>query len=191
MWIAAVVVVVLLLLVTLWSPMTWCASSSGKLFYVKRGPGQELVANRLELLTRQMHELLDAADAMYPGDARIANVRARWTGTLSETEQEGDIAFTMSKQTVSVCVRAPRGGLESENTTMYVLLHEIAHVATNTYGHTPVYWRNFRWFLEIAEKLNFYTYQDFDAIQTTFCGHSLGNNVLSCVKKKTCKTLLA
>ena len=190
MWIAAVVVVVLLLLVTLWSPMTWCASSSGKLYFVKRGPGQELVADRLELLTRQMHELLDAADAMYPGDARIANVRARWTGTLSETEQEGDIAYSLSKMDVRVCVRSPRGGLEPINTSMYVLLHEIAHVATDTYGHMPVYWMNFRWFLEVAEKLGFYKYQDFDAVQTTFCGHDLGNNVMKCVKTQKCKSLL-
>ena len=190
MWIAVLVVLILLAGMMRWSPMTWQQSSTGKSYYVKRAPGQELVADRLELLTHHTNKFLDAADIAYPNDFRIANVRARWNGTLSETPDSAGIAYTLNKQDLHVCVRSPERSLESVNTTMYVLLHEIAHVATDTYGHPPEFWTNFRWILEVAEKLGVYKYEDFDSIQTTFCGHQLGNNVLKCVKKSTCRSLL-
>ena len=191
MWIAAALLVLLLVFMLRRSPMTWQQASCGTAFWVKRAPGQELVADRLSLLTRSLKTLLDAADDAYPGDPRIANVRARWNGRLGETENYGDVAFSLNKNDVYVCLRSTTTGLlEDVNTSMYVLLHEIAHVATDTYGHPPEFWLNFRWFLEVAEQLGMYTYSDFDAVQTTYCGHTLGNNVLRCVKHKTCSSLL-
>lgn len=170
--------------------MTWQTSSTGKLFYVKRAPGQQAVADRLDLLTKNLNTLLEKADDTYPGDPRIAAVRSRWNGTLSEVSAKDDIAYSMNKQEIHVCVKSPEGELESENTSMYVLLHEIAHVATDSYGHKPEFWLNFRWFLEVADSLGLYEYEDFDTKETTFCGHTLGNNVLRCRKRGECESLL-
>lgn len=172
------------------SPMTWQRSSSGKMYRVKRGPGQEAVADRLEYLSGVLTTFLNKADDMYPHDPRIANIRARWSGTLAEVEHPGDIAYSLNKNAVHVCVRTADSGMQDANSSVYVLLHELAHVATDEYGHPPEFWVNFRWILEVAEKLGVYEYQDFDATKVTFCGHDLGNNVLSCVKRKTCRSLL-
>ena len=155
--------------------MTYQLAPSGKTYRVKQAPGQELVAERLDILSTKLHAFLDAA---------------RWTGTLSETERSDDIAYSLNKRDVHVCIRSDLDTIETMNTCMYVLLHEIAHVATDSFGHEPEFWRNFRWFLEVAEKLGVYAYEDFDVKQTTFCGHTLGNNVLSCVKRKRCESLL-
>lgn len=173
------------------SSMTWQMSTNGKMYYVKSGPDQHIVADRLDYLTEKLKDLLDKADDMYPYDDRIANVRARWNGRLSETSGHSEIAYSMNKRDVYVCIRSPdTGKIEPVNTSMYVLLHEIAHVATDEYGHPPEFWLNFRWFLEVAEKLGMYTYEDFDKTLTTFCGHTLGNNVLRCVKEKKCTSLI-
>lgn len=173
------------------SPMTWQSASSGASYYVRAGPGQDAVANRLDLLATRVRTLLDEADDMYPYEPRIANVRARWNGRLSETAGKNEIAYSMDKQDIFVCVRSPEtGALEPVNTSMYVLLHELAHVATDAYGHPPEFWATFRWFLELAEKLGMYEYEDFDGTITTFCGHTLGNNVMRCVKDHTCPSLL-
>lgn len=187
------IVVILMVVVggALWKPMVWQESSSGKYYYVKRAPGQRDVADRLDSLTNKLQTLLDKADDLYPGDRRIANVRARWSGTLAEVSGAEEIAYSMNKRDIYVCIRDPKDdSIEPPNTSMYVLLHEIAHVATDVYGHPPEFWLNFRWFLEVAESLVLYIYEDFDTKQTTFCGHTLGNNVLRCVKKNTCSSLL-
>ena len=138
----AVVVVVLILIglaAAQWlSPMTWQTSSNGTSYYVRAGPDQSVVADRLDVLARRLRTLLDKADDVYPNEPRIANVRSRWNGRLSETAGKREIAYSMDKQDVFVCVRSPEtGALESVNTSMYVLLHEIAHIATDAYGHPP------------------------------------------------------
>lgn len=190
--IVLVAILIVFLAVRWWTPMTWQTSSSGKQYYVKRAPGQELVADRLDFLTASLQNLLDKADDVYPGDPRISNVRARWNGRLAEVSSSGEVAYSLNKRDIHVCIRGPAGYIEPENTSMYVLLHEIAHVATDDYGHTPRFWLNFRWFLEVAEQLGLYEYEDFDAKQTTFCGHVLGNNVMRCLKTspQKCKSLL-
>jgi hypothetical protein len=186
-----IVVILMVAAAGMWKPMTWQESSSGNYYYVKRAPGQREVADRLDSLTGKLQTLLDKADDLYPGDRRIANVQARWSGTLAEVSGAQEIAYSMNKRDIYVCIRDPKDdSIEPPNTSMYVLLHEIAHVATDVYGHPPEFWINFRWFLEVAESLGIYVYEDFDTKQTTFCGHTLGNNVLRCVKKNTCRSLL-
>lgn len=173
------------------SSTTWeRAASTGKSYRVKRAPDAAAVAERLAALELKLRAFLEAADDAFPGDARVANIRARWNGTLSEVARPGDVAFSLNKQDVHVCVRSPGGGLEPMNTTVYILLHELAHVATDAYGHPPVFWTNFRWVLEAAERLGVYAYEDFDAVEKTYCGHVLGNNVMGCVRRKECRSLL-
>lgn len=190
-WNWIIVILAIFLMTKLFSSMTWQTSSSGRAYYVKSAPDQHLVADHLDVLAVKLQKLLNAVDDAYPNDDRIANVRARWNGRLSETDGHSEIAYSLNKRDVYVCVRSKStGNLESVNTSMYVLLHEIAHVATDTYGHPPEFWINFRWFLEVAEKMGVYSYEDFDRAQVTFCGHTLGNNVLRCLKEKKCPSLL-
>lgn len=175
------------------TPMTWQASKvTGKMYWVKNATGKEAVADRLAALELALRQFQKNAAAAFPDDPRLQRLAARWDGTLAEVERPGDIAYSLNKQTVYVCVRSPSepAKLESFNTTMYVLLHEVAHVATDEYGHPPVYWDNFRWLLEAAEHLGVYTYEDFDAMPVTHCGHRLGNNAMACVRRKECSSSL-
>lgn len=171
-------------------PMTWAKTSSGKMYYVKKGKTQKSSAEMLHRLTQKLHRFLEEADDLYPGDRRIANIRSRWNGTLAEVGSGKDIAYSVNKKNIHICIRSPEGRLEDSNSAMYVLLHEAAHVATDAYGHPPIFWKNFRWLLEVAEKLGLYTYEDFDTTNVTHCGHTLGNNIMRCIKHKTCKSLL-
>lgn len=171
--------------------MTWqSAAVNGKAYWVKNAPGKDKVADRLAQLEAALRKFLKDALVAYPDDARLLALRKRWDGTLSEVERPGDIAYSLNKKAIYVCVRARNDTIESFNTTMYVLLHEVAHVCTDKYGHPPVFWENFRWILEVAEGLGVYTYEDFDAIPVTHCGHRLGNNVLRCVKQNECTSLV-
>lgn len=189
---------ILLLIITLYMlvkmvwPMTWTTTASGKTYYVKKGKHQKSSAETLHTLTQRLQRFIEEADNMYPGDPRIENIRSRWDGTLGEVGYGDDIAYSVNKTKIYICIRSPKGTLEGTNSSMYVLLHEVAHIATNIYGHPPSFWKNFRWLLEVAERLGMYTYEDFDQKQITHCGHTLGNNVMKCLKSrpKTCKSLL-
>lgn len=164
---------------------------TGKEYSVKNLPDAQLVADRLAVLETRMRDFLDRAEAYAPGDPRLANIRARWDGTLSEIMYDPEVAYSMGKDSVAVCVRNPEDGrLEPVNTSMFVLLHELAHVATDKYGHTPEFWANMRLLLELAEVTGMYTYQDFEAEQTTYCGRKLELSPLACVKTGACSSEL-
>ena len=165
---------------------------TGKRYYVRNDPERgQAVADRLALLELRIRRFLHRAHQHAPGDPRLQRIAARWSGTLAETERDGDVAYSIGKDAISVCVRAPDGSLESENTSMFVLLHELAHVATDSYGHKPEFWANMRFLLELAEMTGTYTYQDFDATKTTYCGRALAASPLTCVKNGKCGSELS
>jgi hypothetical protein len=160
---------------------------------VKNRPGKEAVAHLLKTLQTRLHGFLDAAERVIPEDPRIRRIRERWSGTLAELVTEsGDrsLAYSLNKSAIYLCVRAPDGSLPDPNAAMFVLLHEAAHVACVSHGHTPEFWETMKFLLELAERLGFYAYVDHRATPTTLCGHVLGASPLTCVQEKTCKSAL-
>lgn len=163
---------------------------TGKEYMVKRGPEAQAMADRLAMLEQRLVRLLEGASSIMPDDPRIAAIRRRWDGTLSEVEADGEVAFSLDKNSIHLCLRDKNGRLEDLNASMFVLIHELAHVATADYGHSTEFWANMRFLLELAERLNIYKYEDYDRRSTTFCGHALGSSPLTCVKQRTCKSTL-
>ena len=163
---------------------------TGKWYRVKNLPDAQAVADRLASMEIRLDTFLQKAEAYAPGDPRLANIRARWNGTLAETLHDAEIAYSLGKDAISVCVRGQGGALESENTAMFVLMHELAHVATDTYGHAPEFWANMKLLLELAEVTGAYVYQDFDADRVSYCGRPLAMSPLTCVKKGACSSEL-
>lgn len=173
--------------------MAWTrAELTGKWYYVRNMPGRQAVADRLAAMEVKINEFLDDADARAPGDPRLQNIRDRWNGTLAETPDRKDIAYAVAKDSIHVCIRAKHDpqALESVNTCMFVLLHELAHVATDGYGHMPRFWANMRFLLELAEATGHYRYEEFERTRTTYCGRRLGSSPLTCIKRGTCRSEL-
>lgn len=189
MWSVLVIVVLIVVLNHAWH-MTWVATNDGTKYYVKKSVNKKQAAEILHTLTKTLNRFVEGAADMYPMDERVENMQARWNGTLSEVASGSDIAYSLNKNSIHICLRGVTHDPQSLNTAMYVLLHEMAHIATNEYGHTDEYWENFRWILEVAEQLGVYRYQNFNSMDVTYCGRTLGNNVLNCVKENSCSSLL-
>lgn len=174
--------------------MAWVrADATGKWYYVRNMAAKQDVADRLALMELRIVEFLAEAQARAPGDPRLANIAERWNGTLAETPDRKDIAYAVAKDSIHVCIRtkADPAVLESVNTCMFVLLHELAHIASDGWGHKPEFWANMRFLLELAEATGHYTYEDFEAVETTYCGRRLASSPLTCVKRGTCASQLA
>lgn len=166
------------------------SSLTDKAYLVKNVQGAQAAADRLAFLELRIRQFLRKAAEYAPGDPRVQNILQRWDGTLAETPVDTDVAYSIGKGAISLCLRDQEGGLESENSSMFVLIHELAHLATDSYGHRPEFWANMKFLLELAEVTGAYTYQDFDATQVSYCGRRLAASPLSCVKNKTCKSAL-
>ena len=62
---------------------------------------------------------------------------------------------------IILCLRN-KNSLVDINTMMFVVLHEFAHLATESIGHTTEFWDNFKWILEESINIVIYTKQDFE-----------------------------
>jgi hypothetical protein len=172
--------------------MIWAQSSSGRVYFVKNLPDARRAADHLEALERRLVDFLIAAQRLVPHDARIRRIRERWNGTLSEVEDSKDnVAYSLGKTTVHICVREKDGSLADMNSALYVLYHELAHIATVSFGHTDLFWKNMRFLLELAEYVGAYKYYDHDAATSMLCDKKLGTNPLACVKRNTCPSEMA
>jgi hypothetical protein len=169
--------------------MMWQASSSGRMYYVRTMPDARLAADRLEELERRSKRMLSIALQKYPNDTRLHRISRNWTGTLAEVEDhKKNVAYSIGKSVIHICVREQHGGVTDINQSMFVLLHELAHVASQYYGHTDEFWTNMKFLLEVAEEAGVYTYVKHD--REMYCGRHLGISPLTCVKEFWCDSEL-
>lgn len=86
-----------------------------------------------------------------------------------------DTSYSENKGSrIVVCLRdktkSPHYPLIDKNTIMFVLLHEMAHLMTDTIGHTAEFWTNFKRILQDAVQLGIYTPVNYAQRPTPYCG---------------------
>lgn len=93
--------------------------------------------------------------------------------TTSYSENKGD--------RIVVCLRQKTKGypLVDENTVMFVVLHEIAHLMTFSIGHTPEFWANFRRILKDAIGVGVYQDANYNRSPVAYCGMEINSSPLS------------
>lgn len=86
-----------------------------------------------------------------------------------------DTSYSENKgQKIVVCLRdktkPPQYPLIDENTVMFVMLHEMAHLMTETIGHTQEFWSNFKRILGDAVRVGIYQPVNYAHRPTPYCG---------------------
>ena len=64
------------------------------------------------------------------------------------------------------------------NILMYVILHEISHIACPEYGHGPLFKKIFAFFTKTAMELKIYEYDDYAKTPKEYCGIYLGDSIV-------------
>jgi hypothetical protein len=92
---------------------------------------------------------------------------------------EGNKSYTVRKgKKISLCLRDNNGKLYDENLMMFVLLHEISHVAVNSKNHTDEFWETFKVILQEAVKFGIYQAEDYAREPVWYCGILIKHNPL-------------
>jgi len=86
-----------------------------------------------------------------------------------------DTSYSENKgQKIVVCLRdktkPPQYPLIDKNTVMFVMLHEMAHLMTETVGHTQEFWSNFKRILGDAVQLGLYAPANYAQHPVPYCG---------------------
>lgn len=133
--------------------------------------------------------LLASLRAHYPDDPRTERLISRWSASrlrpLSNSEKQA--AKTIDKRDVYICLKDERGRLYDDNVAMFVLVHELAHVASDNYGHDETFWKNNKFLLHVAHKCGVYHYEPYERHPVSYCGQSISRNpYTACHDNKQC-----
>lgn len=154
----------------------------GKKYCVRERAKLELAADRLAVVTGNMKTLVEHCYSTYPERNNVKRLKQGFNPKkIQETlptseytaysENKGEkIAFCLDKN------KDGKGGLIDPNTLMFVAIHELSHVATESIGHTEEFWGNFKFLLQEAEKINIYKPEDYKKKPKEYCGMSIKDN---------------
>ena len=159
------------------SPTTGMYDDSGtsppRIYKVKKFPlnQQSTAANKLHQLYLQGLRLVNLLAKKYPQLPAIYQAM-EW----KEGHNLGPYpAYTINKgDTISICLRQPNGQWVDINTLMYVLIHEITHIVTHSYGHAQEFWDNMKYIIEIASANNLYYPVNYKLNPVKYCGMIIG-----------------
>jgi hypothetical protein len=145
------------------------------------------VSNRLSRLVAKVDILVkNMIETSYPSKEisqrlyhRWQNIRKNPNGLRETAHHETSAAYSVNKgQEVRICVRNKNSNkiFEDENTMMFVMLHELGHIASISYGHNKEFRDNFRHLTVKAIDLKLYAYEDFQNSPTTYCNTHINNS---------------
>ena len=76
-----------------------------------------------------------------------------------------------------LCIRQKEDdSFVDDNTIVFVVIHELAHIMSKSIGHTDEFWENFRILLKEAEEYNLYTPIDYNKDTQRYCGINITDN---------------
>lgn len=182
--------VVIMYVVNHWRDVQYVISDvDGEEYLVRKTADALEAANTLARLNDKVGTLLVALAEKYPNDKRVERLVDRYNPrALSEGSHEaGYTSYSVNKgESIVMCLRSRDGksAIEKENTLMYVLIHELAHLSTNDVGHTKRFWNNFRFLVQEAVEAGVYSDRDYSKDPATYCGMTIDS---SSVTKSTIK----
>jgi len=113
-------------------------------------------------------------------DDRVANLKNNFRpDRLKEgVDTPGYTSYSINKgEQIVLCLRN-NDTLVDINTMMFVVLHEMSHLASVSIGHTEEFWNNFRWILEESINIGIYVKQDFEKKSVEYCGMDITSSPL-------------
>lgn len=153
-------------------------------YLVRSLPDKQQAADLIANIRIRLEQVVEHLKKTYPNDPRtkmlMDNFRPDRISEGSENSKYTSYSINKGEKLV-LCLRSKdeRKQLVDLNTMMFVSLHELSHMGTESIGHTPEFWNNFRWVLKEAIKINIYKYQDFNSKPEGYCGIHITDNPLS------------
>lgn len=138
-------------------------------------------ANLIAKIKQRIITLIEHMEKTFGiSDERVANLKNNFRpDRLKEgVTTPGYTSYSVNKgEQIVLCLRN-KDSLVDINTMMFVVLHEMAHLASVSIGHTEEFWNNFRWILEESINIGIYVKQDFEKKSVEYCGMDITSSPL-------------
>jgi predicted metal-dependent hydrolase len=114
-------------------------------------------------------------------DAYIAKLNSGIRNTMfSEgAGEDGYTSYTVNKGDEMVfCLRDSQKNIHDTNLIMYVVIHELAHVACPEQGHTKLFSKIFAFLTKVSIEIGLYKKIDFYNYPTKYCGMTISDSII-------------
>ena len=155
----------------------------GNKYCVRERAKLQLAADLLANTTQKLKELVVYLGKTYPDRANCKRLVENFDPqTVKEILPTSEYtAYSENKgEKLAFCTTTTKKGdkLIDPNTLMYVAIHELAHIATKSIGHTQEFWQNFKFLLQNAVKIKIYNPVDYKKKNKNYCGMKITDNPL-------------
>ena len=153
----------------------------GKKYCVRERSKLVLAADRLATVNQKMAKLVKHCGKTYPERSNTKRLVEGYNPkqiyeTLPTSEYT---AYSQNKgEKLAFCLNTEKNGdnLIDHNTLTFVAIHELAHIGTESVGHTEEFWENFKFLLGEADKINIYKQVDYKKKPARYCGMDITDN---------------
>jgi predicted metal-dependent hydrolase len=154
-----------------------------KEYLVRTAKDSDKAADMLSTIRTKLSNVVAALHKKYPKDPRVIRVKSRFNPYKISESSPGSqyTSYSVNKgERIVFCLRTkdPKQELHDINTMTFVALHELAHLMTESIGHTQEFWDNFRFILKNSIREGHYSYHDFKSKPVRYCGTDITDSPL-------------
>ena len=155
---------------------------NGEKYCVRERKQLKKAVDLLARVSEKMKKLVKYLNDTYPKRENVKRLVKKFNpNKIKETLPTSEFtAYSENKgEKLALCLNKKNednSNLIDENTLMFVAIHELAHIASETIGHNDEFWYNFKFLLENAVKINIYHPVDYNKNSTEYCGMQITDN---------------
>ncbi len=156
----------------------------GERYCVRERSKLKLAADRLAMVNENMKSIVNYCIEKHPDNEISKRLQEKFDPKrIMETLPTSEYtAYSENKgEKLAFCLDTKKnnqGKLIDLNTLTFVAIHELSHIASVSIGHTPEFWRNFKFLLEQAKAIKVYEPVDYKNNPVTYCGMEINDNPL-------------
>ena len=154
----------------------------GDKYCVRERNNLQEASDLLARITVKMKKLVEFVDKKYPDKPNIRRLVKKFNpNKIMETLPTSEYtAYSENKgKKLAFCLNKEKdnnNNLIDENTLMFVAIHEMSHVATESIGHNKEFWDNFKFLLKEAKEVGIYNVVDYSTHNEEYCGMTITDN---------------
>jgi len=155
-------------------------------YLVRNAEDKSKAANILATIKNNIKKLVlylkNNINEYYDNKEYIKNLvnKTKEINIMETPADEKNTSYTINKgEKIVICLRSKfLNEIHDINTIMYVVIHELAHVACPEYGHTSLFKKIFVFLLKVSHKLNIYIPVDYRKKPQDYCGMTINEYLL-------------
>jgi predicted metal-dependent hydrolase len=164
--------------------VTYVKSKNNNTFLVRNLPDKDKAAELLNEIRDRLSKIVEHVKTQTDCESEdkerlVKNFRPN---NISESSPGNKFtSYSINKgEKLVFCIRSKdeHSKLVEINTMMFVAIHELAHLMTQSIGHTPEFWNNMKYLLKKGIDVGAYQKQDFSSNPVNYCGTKITNSPL-------------